>query len=172
MPDTDKKKNKPQSKLARSKSAIIVAIVAVLVVGGLLLLLNRREGSSGVAKSTSADVIDAQIAKDTASGNFSASEKALQKAPNTEEYDLLRISLYRTQGNDKAALEVYKRLIDNGGTSYFEDAASVAVATGDKQLAIQYYESAKQQLVKSNSPTKEAEAEAIEAQITALKGQQ
>jgi len=175
MPKTDYKLSLNLKKLTKSRGLVLGLVILVIVLGVFVAsrIYSSQHKKSGRNTVSVADKLDMQVRKDAVKGDYSASTKALESAPQTEEYELLRITLYRNKGDNQAALAVYERLLakKTNDLGLVLGAAETAVAAGNKQKAIQYYEQAKKIESKTESPVKAANMASYDLKIKELGGQ-
>ena len=175
MPKTDHKLLPKLYDLSK-KQTLVLGIIVLAVIFGIFIAWQTYGSKQNKGDSTGTKVtekIDVQVRKDSASGDYSASSKALESAPQTEEYDLLRITLYRNKGDNQSALAVYERLLTkkSNDLGLVLGAAETAEAAGDKAKAIQYYQQAKKIESGIESPVKDANISNYDLKIKELGGQ-
>ncbi len=156
-------------KLLNSKRGLLLA-VAYLFVAVVIAFIVFKLTETKKPVPTYADLLT-NVNKDTNIGQFSSALKTLNAAPSTEKNDLLKVSVYLSEGNYKNALNEYQQIMRNYGSSegLLYGAARAAENAKNYQVAINYYKQALNIMSQAkNDPLKSSEIAFYNSKIQQL----
>lgn len=154
--------------------AVILLVIIIIAVIWWVGHRPKPEPAPSVPQYSGQELVD-QVNIKTSNNDYVGAIRLLegQKSVNEPGTQALLAGAYANKGDDKKALEIYKKLSqqDKLDANETATAANIAARSGDKQLAIELYQKAIERTKSGNSPTGEDMIAVYEAQISSLEQQ-